>query len=187
KLEDLRSVAKLPSDLRGRGLAKASFHLDRKTDLVNTAFAADLTGVWVAETAVGRARIEGNAIGALRKPRIALRAELFDVKRPEVKLERATIDANGSLDRIRVAITGNEAKGRRVVGRADVDLTKQVARDLTLVVSNGGVELRASAKSLALRDRGIRIEDMKIEGAGDLELSIQTRPGSMTITGKGRD
>ncbi len=187
KLEDLRKVAKLPGDLRGRGLAKASFHLDRKKELVNAAFAADLTGVWVADTAVGRARIEGNAIGALRKPRIALRAELFDVKRPEVKLERATIDANGSLDRIRVAITGNEAKGRRVVGRADVDLTKQVARDLTLVVSNGGVELRASAKSLALRDRGIRIEDMKIEGAGDLELSIQTRPGSMTITGKGRD
>jgi translocation and assembly module TamB len=165
----------------------AAARVDRRTSSVDATVRADLTGVWVADTSVGRASILGTAAGDLRAPRLNLRAQLKGVERSGLKLEQLTLDAAGTPSRTNVRVSARETKGRTIAARADVDLTRQSAKNLDLALKNGGVELHAKAKSLALRDRGVIVDGLLIEGAGELELSIETRPGSIAIKGKGQN
>ena len=187
KLEDLRKVAALPPDLRGTGSGWVRGRIDRKRRVVDASVAGEFAQLFVADTSARRGVFEADVTGPLDNPRLSLKARFDGVARPHLELERVDVDANGPLTQTRLRVEAREAKGRYLSARADVDLSRQIARNIDVDVKDGGVGLRAQAKSVALRDRGVVVDRMRIEGAGDLELSVRALPGATLIQGKGRD
>jgi hypothetical protein len=54
-------------------------------------------------------------------------------------------------------------------------------------ISVNGVDLEASAASVRIGGGGVELGELKLEGAGDLELSFRTRPSGLELHARGRD
>src|SRR6185295_3741803 len=166
-----RFVPAAPADLAGGADIRATAHLDRRTSALWRGFEAKVRKLSAAGASAERVALSGGVSKNGPATELDLSAKLQGVQANGQRLRDVDLTLQGPLERSKVRVIAHDERDRTLSLTATLDAPHTTLHEANAKVSGHGVELQASARRVRLKDGGLELDELKLEGAGDFALS----------------